>query len=490
MRKTKVLFVSDFILDYIPEMSFIPYGLLQVSAFARRQGYECFLSTTRPRELRKVFAREQIDVVAYSCIAGSFEKYLITNRQLKKTHNFVSVFGGPFITFFPGVIEDESIDAVNLGEGEESFCDLLERIEQKRPFSDIPNLWVKDNGRVIKNDLRPLIKNLDSLPFPDRSLYYDHYPEAAMVRRKTFMASRGCPFSCSYCYNHRYKALYEGKGPLVRFRSVENVIEEIERARAAYPLDFVHFIDDTFTLNKEWLRQFAAAYKKQINLPLSGNVRIDRFDAEIADCLAEANCRNVIFAVESGNADVRADILKRPMTNKMILDNSRLLKERGIHFVTQNMVGIPGTTFADDRETLDLNIQVKPDYAWVSICQPYYNTELYDYALKNGYIKEKELQQTQKDRYDVFPKSIHDISIINIDARHKRAVEKMHRLFAIIVDWTILREKLNGLSVLPMWLLTFLRNYHAAYKFKKIYPFKMSLKSKIKNLYRVLVRRH
>ena len=108
------------------------------------------------------------------------------------------------------------------------------------------------------------MEDLDSLPFPDRALVYERDPIAARSKIKHFLTGRGCPYNCTYCFNHALSEIYRGKGQRFRQRSVDNVIEEVRWVRDHYPLEFVVFVDDTFVLSHEWLAEFAEKYPRQI----------------------------------------------------------------------------------------------------------------------------------------------------------------------------------------------------------------------------------
>ena len=116
-----------------------------------------------------------------------------------------SVFGGPHPTFFPEMIEKEGVDAVCIGEGEYAMLELMNRLEQGKPADDIQNFWIKSNGTTKKNMVRPLIEDLDELPFLDRELMYEGDKDLKLSRNKGFFAGRGCPYRCTYCFNHTHR---------------------------------------------------------------------------------------------------------------------------------------------------------------------------------------------------------------------------------------------------------------------------------------------
>ena len=179
------------------------------------------------------------------------------------------------------------------------------KLESGAHITDIKNFWIKDNGLVHKNNVRPLIQNLDDLPFPDRELLYgkDTYLRESKIKR--FLSNRGCPFNCTYCFNRAYKEIYKGD-KIIRWRSVENLISEINEVKSRYPLELVRFIDDVFILPPvTWLEKFARLYKKEINLPFVCNLQVKIVTEDKIRLLKEAGCTAVYMAIEAGNDSMR-----------------------------------------------------------------------------------------------------------------------------------------------------------------------------------------
>ena len=233
----KVLFVTKpFFIE--------PLGLMYLSSTIKSLGHEAGLVLTS-ENLTKKFQEFDPDVIAYSIMTGDQDFYENINKELKKQYSFLAIGGGPHPTFFPEMLKDSSLDAICIGEGEEAIKHFL-----KNPTSkEIPNFWFKQGGEIIKNPVQSLMRDLDSFPFPDRRLVFK-YEEIRNGPIKHFIASRGCPFNCSYCFNESWAKIYEGKGRRVRFRSVNNLLEEISEVVNSSPTKFVYFQDDTFTLNK------------------------------------------------------------------------------------------------------------------------------------------------------------------------------------------------------------------------------------------------
>lgn len=305
-------------------------------------------------------------IVAYSVISGRHNLYLDFNRYLKQQLSFRSVFGGPHPTFFPEMIEEEFVDAVCIGEGEKAFKEF---VEGKSSL----NFWIRDGNRIFKNPLHPLAKDLDTLPFPDRKLFY-RFLSIREHGIKHFIAHRGCPYKCTYCFNKAFNELY---GTFYyRSRRPEKICEEINYERTQTKIKMVGFVDDVFTLDKQWVKDFSKVYRKEVRLPFSINARFDNLDEETVSLLKEANCVLVYAGIESGNDFVRNTILKRQMSEQTICKGAELLKKHGIKLIAENIIGIPGESFQMALETWRLNIRIKPDFANCSFCHPYPKVEL------------------------------------------------------------------------------------------------------------------
>ena len=174
--------------------------------------------------------------------------------------------------------------------------------------------------------------------------------------------------------------MYKDKGRYVRFRSPSNLINEIKEVKSRYNLKTVFFADDIFVLDKRWLRDFTQAYKKEISLPFTCDGRADVIDEETAQLLKEAGCFCVRFGIESGNENIRNNILKKNITNEQIVSVASILKRFGLKFMTYNMVGIPQETIENAYETVELNIKIGTNYPRCSILTPYPGTEITESA--------------------------------------------------------------------------------------------------------------
>ncbi|HDN79762.1 MAG TPA: B12-binding domain-containing radical SAM protein [Chloroflexi bacterium] len=431
------------VLFVMKQADYIPLGLMHLSSALKRAGHEVELVIATHEDPIEVARRFRPGIVGYSIYTGLHRYYLELNKAIKEAlgGKVFSAFGGPHATFFPEVIEEEGVDGVCIGEGEDALVDLANALDGGDDYLAIPNWWFKRDGEIIRNPLRPLVEDLDTLPFPDRELFYAKDSFSRESGLKHFISSRGCPYRCSYCYNQAFNALYRGKGKIVRHRSVDNVIEELNWVRSRYPLRFVVFLDDLFIWPLEWVEKFAEKYPREIGLPFFCNVRPNLVTPELVRLLKEAGCHSVGMGVETGDEKMRKEILKRNITDEQIIESARLIKEAGLRLITTNMVGLPGGSLEIDFKTLELNITCRPDYANVFLYQPYPRTELGEYAREHGYLE---------GTYDDIGPSAWDHTVIRFaNPREKRLVENFSKLFALAVEWPWLTPVVKWLIHLP-----------------------------------------
>ncbi|VVB78609.1 Radical SAM superfamily protein [uncultured archaeon] len=394
-----------------------PLGTMYLSSSIKQRGHEVDLVTTSEDYEKKVneFSPE---VIGYSIMTGDQDFYESINRKLKQKHNFFSIAGGPHPTFFPEMLKKSSLDAICIGEGEKSLQDFLENPESH----EIPNFHFKNGNGIITNPVYPLIGNLNEVPFPDRELVFK-YPEVKNGSIKHFIASRGCPYNCSYCFNESYSEIYNKKGKRVRFRSVDNLLGEVKEVLDTSPTKFVYFQDDTFILDSKWVKEFSEKYPKITSLPFHCHIRANLAKEEIIKDLKSAGCYSVHIAAESGNAKIRKEVLNRNMSDEQIISSVELLKKYDIKVMLQNILGLPFTTLKNDFETLELNIKCQPDYSWASIFQPYPKTRLGKKSVESG---------AYKGDFSDIGNNFFDSSVLDIE--NKNEIANLQKLFAIAVS--------------------------------------------------------
>jgi anaerobic magnesium-protoporphyrin IX monomethyl ester cyclase len=419
------------------------FGIMYLSAVLKQAGHAVrLLQVENSADLIMQLASSgSPDILAFSATTGLHKCYLAMSRLAKQRFNVISVFGGSHATFFPEMIEQEGVDAVCIGEGERAFAELADKLQAGADITAIRNWWIKQDGYIHKNAVRPLERDLDQLPYPDWDLYYESNPALRHMTVRPILASRGCPHSCSYCFNKSLNEIYKGMGAPVRMRQPETVINEIREIRRRYKTTLVWFLDSNLGVNREWLEELLGRYKTEIALPFYCKVRPDFVSSDVARLLADAGCTGAGVGIECGNDYLRNKILHRNISREEIIAGCRRLKEQKIRIMSFNMIGLPGETVENVFETMRLNAECGADYAMTMIMQPYPRTDIADYAIKEEYFNGNfdELD------YDYYSKSVLKFA----DEKERHTIENLQRLFAIGVEFPFTQFAIRWAAQLP-----------------------------------------
>lgn len=345
----------------------IPLGISYLSAILRARGHQVSVLALGDRHLMEKARNANPGLVAFGCTTGFHRHYLERARQLKEATGAPLLMGGAHPTFFPEVMKDHpELDYAMRGESEVSMPMFLDALQGKLPLEAVGNLVYRKGDLIEENPLLPLVEDLDTIPYPDRFLLPGANRNAVFV-----ITGRGCPYGCSYCFNHSYNAMYSGLGRMRRRRSVGNVIGEIAQLRETVrELQMIVFQDDIFILEPAWTMEFCENYRREIGLPFHCHLRANLVTPELARALADAGCISVKMAIETRNDRLRNEVLCRQMSVETIRNACGAVKDAGIALVTQNILGIPGSTPDDDMETLDLNREIRPAFCFATLLQP------------------------------------------------------------------------------------------------------------------------
>ena len=421
-------------------------GVQILSSVAKRNGHKCIAITIRGQTYEELLIRIrnfQPDFIGYSAMTSEENFCLELNSRLKKELSYISIFGGPHFTFFPEEINNPDIDFICRGEGEDTLAEILNTFDQDEPLEAIKNLTFKKNGRVINNPLRPLISDLDTVPFADRKVFDRSLVDIKSVHLCNLFCGRGCLFNCSYCFNHQYHEMYHEPEKILRWRTPDNIITELKYLKNNLSAQFIHFGDDTFTsAPMAWLEELMNKYKYHIKLPFLCLTRPELITGKKMRLLSDAGLHSIMVGIECADEMVSKDILKRGnITNKDVKNALTLLHKYKIKTHTENMIGLPvHDPLGDAFKTIVLNIECKPTYAHFSILYPYPNTEIKKYCIKEGFLK---------DGNNV--KSITSKSVTTLDFSPDivRKISNLHKLAGITVRFPFIMPLTKLLIKLP-----------------------------------------
>jgi radical SAM superfamily enzyme YgiQ (UPF0313 family) len=371
------------------------FGPMYLSSALKARGHSCdvMVQIEEGRGFLDAVCASKPDVVGFSIMSGLHEWAASIAREVKARLDVPIIAGGTHCTFFPEFLDEPGIDAICRGEAEDALPDYLDAFERGEDGSAVPGFSVKTASGVVTNDLYPLRSNLDDIHPPDRSLYTGRYPGLAAARGAEVMAARGCPYSCSFCYNKLIRGMYKDKGTYIRRHSPGRLLSEIGELRRlrGRRLDYLSFVDDLFVQDRSWLEQFLGRYRQEVGLPYMCSVRANLMDESLVDLLARSGCRMVSFGVESGDDQLRNEVLAKKVSRDQIVRTARLLTDKGIRFSTFNMFNLPGETLEKALLTLHLNQSLGSlNYPWSGLLQPYRGTGVYDLALGAGLITQSE----------------------------------------------------------------------------------------------------
>jgi radical SAM superfamily enzyme YgiQ (UPF0313 family) len=386
-----------------------PFGLAYLSSVLKERGYETHLLNINeklgfPIDISRIqteVAALNPDLVGFSIVTPQYAGSKVVAEAIRQVTDAPILCGGIHATMAPeDALKDSCWDMACVGEGEGALAELADRIAQGKPWDDIANLVIRKGDEIVRNPVRPF-ESLDDLPPKDYGLFDFQRIIDAKHGWVSLMASRGCPFRCSYCFNHRMVDIYQKDTGLkgkalnyVRMHPAREVIAEIEFLLANYTnIDTFIFDDDIFTLDKDYLREVCEGYKKVCDLPFVCNAHVRFFDEETAKILKDAGCRMVKFGLESGSPRVRTQIMHRHMDNEDIHEAFAAAHKFGLETSAFVMLGLPGETLEDLDMTVDLLATIKPSRFRWSIFFPFVNTDAYDMSEDGGYIDFERMEQ-------------------------------------------------------------------------------------------------
>jgi len=360
---------------------YAPLGLLYISGYLNNQKIEnhLFDSTfSTPQKQLDFIADKKPSVVAiYTNLMTKINviklvKILTTEAQ----YAFPKiVIGGPDVSYNIENYLHTGVHFLVIGEGEESMTELYHAITQNTAVSEVTGIAYLENGELIKTPPRVKIKDLGSLPLPNREgiaieKYLNVWKENHGKSSMTVSTQRGCPYTCKWCSTAVYGQSY-------RRRPAKLVVEEMVLLQKRYTPDSIWFVDDVFTVSHKWIREFHKETQQQgLNIPFECITRAERLNDEILLLLKEAGCYRIWIGAESGSQKI-IDAMDRRVDVTVVKDAIIKTNSFGIETGTFIMLGYPGEDEYDIQETISYLKKANPTFFTITIAYPIKGTSLY-----------------------------------------------------------------------------------------------------------------
>jgi radical SAM superfamily enzyme YgiQ (UPF0313 family) len=376
-----------------------PINLGYLSAYLKERGisteiWDYCVEKYSKDELAERVRIAKPDIVGVTAVTSTVIPAHEIAAVVKETDpSILTLVGGSHVTALPAETLNEfpKFDVVVMGEGEETLFEICSAIKNGESLGNTVSVAYRKNGESIVKERRPLIKDIDSLPFPDRdavslSLYKRSHANRGISRKflniAELLVSRGCPYSCIFCAGH---INYQSK---VRFRSAENVKKEIELCIERYSVNHFTIQDDTFTLRSDLVYAICDVFKSH-KVTWDCNARVNTVTYEMMQKMADSGCVKVSMGVESGSPRI-LELLKKGTTPEQIRKAFAAAHKSGIKLVEGTFIigGHPSETLEDVEQTKKLMKEIEPDAVSVSTIVPFPGTEVYRIMKEGGYIGE------------------------------------------------------------------------------------------------------
>ena len=359
-----------------------PLGILYVSAWLEKQGIDNEIYDTTfslKKDLQAHLLHHSPDVLAlYANLMTKLNVIEIMQFVKAEIPQTTIVLGGPDVRYNTEAYLKAGADFAVIGEGEETMRELVETLKKgpNEDFSAIHGLAFLQNGELIQTKARSRIRPVDDLPFPNRQkidmeAYLQTWKKHHGMRSMTVSTQRGCPYTCKWCSTAVYGQSY-------RRRSPEKVVEELKHLKETYQPDSIWFVDDVFTVSHKWLAAFREEVIRQdAGIPFECITRADRLNEQVINDLKAAGCFRIWIGAESGSQRV-IDLMDRRVDVHKVREMIQLTRKKGMEAGTFIMLGYPGETEADIKETVKHLKESQPDHFTITLAYPIKGTRLYD----------------------------------------------------------------------------------------------------------------
>jgi len=375
-----------------------PLGILYLATVLRERGIEISVLDQPAKgftfeETVNWVEREDPDILGFSTFASSGRTAgLLSNEMKKRNPNIVIVFGNYYATFSADRVlrKYPSVDIIVRGEGESTVVDLAECLRKKDSLKDVLGITFRNEDKIVSTPDRPLITDLDSIPFPDRSLidveYHSMVAGAQLATRRftSIISSRGCTFRCRFCTCQKFSLRSW------RPRSVENVLGELRYLASEGFRQFI-FVDDNFTLNQKRVIELCKSIRKEkLDMEWLCEGRVDNCPPEMLKQLSKAGCKVVYFGIESGTQRILDyyDKGTSPEQSRRAVEKARMA---GIDVIVGSFIlGAPDETREEIQNTLEFAKQLPIDLPQFNVLTAYPGMDIWDELKTKGLLNEED----------------------------------------------------------------------------------------------------
>lgn len=368
-----------------------PIGLGYIAAVLEKNGYPARAVDMFDYNWDKVedcLRQESADIVGISCLTNARTNSLRIAKIAKELNPKTRVvLGGPHASFmYRQILEYYPVDVVVIGEGEITALELIRAIETDSSLSAVKGIAYQENGRVAVTESRPFIKDLDSLPFPSHQQFdFKRYEKEGVDVDKQLVdiiTSRGCPFKCLFCSSCKFW------GKTWRFRSIKNIVDELEFLKRNYAINAFNFSDDIFTMRQDNVIALCKEIiERRLKISWFAQSRVNCVSYQMLEWMKKAGCKTVAYGIESGSPKILKTIDK-DITVEEAIEAFRITKEVGLNADAFFMVGNPGETEGTIKETCALIDKIQPHHIVVSVTVVYPESGLYELAKSNNLLND------------------------------------------------------------------------------------------------------
>jgi len=379
-----------------------PLGILYCAEVMMKEGIEVSVldqgakGYTLKQTLNWV-KKEDPDILGFSVLGSSMKEAMKIAESTKWENPKVTIVLGNYHPTFNAeriLRKYPSVDVIVRGEGEFTSLELAKCLDRGNALEKVEGITFRKNGEIVSTAERPLIKNIDTLPFPDRELLDTEYTsiiyglKVATKRFNTIVSSRGCPFRCSFCGCRKF-----ARG-MWRPRSVENIMKELEYLQSEGYEQFL-FVDDNFTLNLKRVVKLCRMIRKEgMDIEWFCDSRVDNCRYDVFREMVKAGCRIVYFGVESANQRI-LDYYKKGITPDKSRSAVRKARKAGVDIIVGSfIVGAPDETRREVENTLKFALELDIDVPQLNILGAFTGTDLWSDMVAKGLINEDELWET------------------------------------------------------------------------------------------------